>query len=69
MNQRTFSLTAVIIFLIIAILHALRIILSWEALVASWQVPDWISWAAFVVAAFMALAGFNLARKGPRRVK
>lgn len=69
MNQRTFSLAAGIIFLIVAVLDLLRIILGWQTIVGGWQVPEWISWMALVVAGFMAFEGLKLAKKGLRLVR
>lgn len=59
MNQKTFSLVAGIIFLLIAILHLARSIWGWEAVIAAWQVPMWASWAAVVVAGFLAYQGLR----------
>ena len=64
MNQRTFSLVASVTFLLIALVHALRLALGWHAVMNTWAVPMWVSWVAFVIAPYLASAGFRLARKG-----
>ena len=64
MNQRTFSLVASVTFLLIALVHALRLALGWHAVMNTWAVPMWVSWVAFVIALYLASAGFRLARKG-----
>ncbi|MBI1997094.1 MAG: hypothetical protein HYU31_18130 [Deltaproteobacteria bacterium] len=60
MNQRFFNLTVEVIFLAIAILHLLRILFAWSAVIGGWEVPAWVSWAAFVVAGYLAYEGFRL---------
>ncbi len=62
MNQRTFSLTVGVIFLAIAVLHALRILFGWEAIIGGLAVPTWVSWVALVVAGYLAYEGFRLRR-------
>jgi len=64
-NQRTFSLTVGVIFLAIAVLHALRIIFGWEANIGGLAVPTWVSWVALVVAGYLANEGFRLGKKSP----
>lgn len=62
MQQKTYLTTAAVIFLIIAVLHLLRVLLSWSAIIGGWQVPMWLSWAALIVAGYLAYAGFKLNR-------
>ncbi len=62
MSQRTFSLVAGLIFLLIAVMHALRLVFKWEAVLNGWPVPMWISAVALVIAAFLAYEGFRLGK-------
>ena len=55
-------LTVGLIFLIIAVLHLVRIILGWGAVIAGWVVPEWVSWAALIIAGFLAFHGLRLSR-------
>ena len=64
MNQKTFSLVASVVFLLIALVHVLRLALGWHAVVNTWAVPMWVSWVALVITLYLASAGFRLARKG-----
>jgi hypothetical protein len=66
MNQRSFSLLAGIIFIIIALLHLLRIIYGWEAVIAGGTVPMWLSWVALVIAGYLGYEGFRLGMKAGR---
>lgn len=46
MNQKAFSLLTAAIFTAIAVLHILRLLLGWEAIIGGWVVPRWVSWVA-----------------------
>ncbi|MBI2137588.1 hypothetical protein HYU12_03655 [Candidatus Woesearchaeota archaeon] len=62
LSQKGFSLVAGIIFLVIAVLHLLRAVLGWSAVIGSFNVPVWFSWIAVFAAAFLAYSGFKLAK-------
>ena len=62
MSQKTFLSVAGAIFVVIAVLHLLRAILGWNAVIGSFAVPLWLSWVAVVVAAFLAYSAFKLAK-------
>lgn len=57
MSQKTFSLVAGTIFLLIGFLHVTRVIFGWEAQIEEWQVPMWVSWIATVVALYFGYQG------------
>ena len=59
MTQRTFAATAGTVFSIIAVLHAIRIIFRWEAVISGWLVPHWISWVAVFLFGGLAYAAFK----------
>ena len=42
MNQKTFSLTAGVIFSLVALLHGLRLVFGWEVIFAGWMVPPMV---------------------------
>ena len=62
MNQKTFRLTAGAVFLLVAVLHALRLLCGWEAVIGGWSVPLWISWAALAVSGYLAYTAFRVGR-------
>ena len=62
MSQRTFSLVAGLIFLLVAVVHVLRLAFKWEVILNNWPVPMWISAVALVIAAYLSYEGFRLAR-------
>lgn len=61
MDQKTFTLFAVLIFAIVALLHLLRIYMGWLVVIGEWTVPMWVSWIAFVVAGGLSCFGVRLA--------
>jgi len=63
MNQKLFSLVAGLIFLVVAVMHALRLVLLWPVTVVGWSVPIWISWIAFLISGFLAYEGLRLSRR------
>ena len=61
-TQKQFSLVAGVIFGIVFVLHAMRLVFSWAAKIAQWMVPAWMSWVALVVSSYLAYTGFKLRR-------
>jgi hypothetical protein len=62
MTQRTFSLVTAALFLLIALLHAVRLLRAWQVTIEGAVVPLWVSWIGLVIAAYLAYQGFRLAR-------
>ena len=60
MNQKTFVVTAGVVFSLVAVLHALRLLLGWDAVIGGWHVPMWLSWLALAVAGYLAYTAFKL---------
>ena len=63
MSQYAFSLTAAIVFLLIALGHVLRVLFRVTFVVYEIPVPMWASGIAVVVMGFLAYEGFRLAGK------
>jgi hypothetical protein len=63
MSKDAFSRLAGAIFLIVAVVHALRLIFQWQVIVAGWQVPLWVSVVAFVIAAYLAYEGLRMKKR------
>lgn len=47
------------IFALVALLHAARVLLGWDMIVATWEVPVWASWLGIVAAGFLAYTGYK----------
>jgi len=60
MTVRTYTITSSILFLLVAVLHLLRLILQVNLMIGSWYFPMWASIVAVVVAGFLSFAGFRL---------
>ena len=59
MTPRSFSLTAAIIFAIIAVVQLVRAIFGWPVTIDNYAVPQWLSWVAFIVAAGLSYFGWK----------
>jgi uncharacterized membrane protein len=62
MTQRTFSLLTSVLFFLIALLHAVRLLRAWQVTIEGAVVPMWISWIGLAITAYLAYEGFRLAR-------
>jgi len=60
MTQQTFHRMAGTIFLAVAVLHLLRLLFRWEAVIGGWAAPGWMSVVALIVAGYLAYTGFRL---------
>jgi len=63
MEQRTFVVTAGVVFALVALAHLVRIYFGWPIVISSWSIPMWASWAALVVAGGLAYFGLSAARR------
>ena len=59
MQQKTYNTITAVLFLVIALLHLLRIIFGWPAQIGGLGIPMWASWLALVVTAALAYFGFR----------
>jgi membrane protein implicated in regulation of membrane protease activity len=64
--NKPFTIIAIVLFSLIALLQLLRFILGWEATVNGVTVPLWVSGVAFVLAVALALMLWRETRKSPR---
>jgi anti-sigma B factor antagonist len=62
MTQRTFSLVTGVLFFLIALLHAVRLLRGWQVTIEGAVVPIWISWIGLAIASFLAYQGFLLSK-------
>jgi uncharacterized membrane protein len=62
MTQRTYSLVTSVLFFLIALLHAFRLLRGWQVTIGAVVVPLWVSWIGLVLAVYLANQGFRLAR-------
>lgn len=53
--KKPFTLVAVGVFSVVALMQLLRLVLGWEVLIQGHAIPLWVSGIAFVVAAGLAV--------------
>lgn len=63
MKKDNFVSVVSFIFLIIGVLHALRLFYGWEAQIGNFTVSMWLSWAAVLLAFYLSFQGFRLAKR------
>ena len=68
MSQKTFSRTAGTLFTLVALGHLLRIAFGASLVIQNTSIPMWVSWIAFIVAGFLAYAGFRLGQRSLSRM-
>jgi uncharacterized membrane protein YhaH (DUF805 family) len=59
MNRNTYLAVTATLFLVMAIVHLLRIILGWHVEIGGLIIPFWVSWLAVLVAGALAYFGFR----------
>lgn len=60
MSQRSYVLVVAVIFTLVFLLHVLRLLYGWSAVIGSWSIPTWVSWVGGAVSGFLAFQGFRL---------
>lgn len=56
MTPRTFARISGAVFSLVALLHLLRLVFRWDAVIGGWMVPMWISLVGLAVAGALAYA-------------
>jgi len=59
-DQRTYNIVTATLFLILAMLHVLRVIFGWPARIGGLDIPLWASWLVILVTGALAYFGFRL---------
>src|SRR6266446_6854827 len=57
LNRKTYITVTATLFLVVAIMHVLRIIFGWQVEIGGLSIPFWASWLAFPVAGALAYFG------------
>ena len=50
------------LFIVVAIMHLLRIILGWQVEIGGLSIPFWVSWLGVLVAGALAYIGYTQKR-------
>ena len=59
MDQKAYNTITAVVFLIVGVLHLLRIIFGWPAQIGGLNIPIWASWLAVLVTGALAWFGFR----------
>src|SRR6266699_1173665 len=59
LNQKTYMTVTATLFLVMGIVHLLRIIFGWQVEIGGLSIPFWASWLALPVAGALAYFGFT----------
>ena len=62
MDHGTFMKVATAVFSVVAVFHALRLVMGWSVVIGGFGVPLWLSVVGFLVAGFLAWSGYKLSR-------
>jgi hypothetical protein len=59
LNQKTYMTVTATLFLVVAIMHLLRIIFGWQVEIGGLSIPFWVSWLGVLLAGALAYLGFT----------
>ncbi|MBI4120711.1 MAG: hypothetical protein HY457_00425 [Parcubacteria group bacterium] len=59
MKQNDYFILVGLVFVIVFTLHAFRIGYGWEATLAGWDIPMWVSWLAVIITGVLAFQSFS----------
>ena len=62
LNRKTYMTVTATLFLVVAIIHLLRIIFGWSVEIGGLSIPFWVSWLGVLVAGALAYLGFTQRR-------
>lgn len=63
MSKQTYYYTVSGVFFLVGTLHLVRVLNGWEAVIAGVIIPMWASWAAVVLAGYLAVRGYQFGKK------
>ena len=59
MKQQTYNSVTGFIFLVLTLMHLLRLLNDWPARINTWTMPMWVSWLTLIVAGYLASQGLR----------
>ena len=62
LNRKTYMTVTATLFVVVAIMHLLRIIFGWQVEIGGLSIPFWVSWLGVLVAGALAYFGFRQTR-------
>lgn len=65
-TERTLLRLVGLIFLIIALVHLLRLAFGWNLIVGEANIPMWLSWLGVIIPAYLSYCAFRFSTKAKR---
>jgi hypothetical protein len=62
LKRKTYTTVTAMLFLVVAVVHLLRIFLGWPVEVGGLSIPFWLSWLAVLAAGALSYFGFRQKR-------
>jgi hypothetical protein len=62
MKQKTYNVITSLIFLVVGVVHLIRVLSGWEVTFNGTTLPLWVSWIGVVVAGILSYSAFNLSK-------
>ncbi len=62
MSQKTYYVVSGVLFAVIAVLHVLRFVFRWEAVIGGLSIPFWVSGFAILIFGYLAYTAFKLTK-------
>lgn len=59
MNRRNYFVATSAVFAIVGAVHLVRVMQGWTAVINGYELPMWASWAALLVAGYLAFTGYG----------
>ena len=63
MSKQTYYYAVAGVFLLLTVMHLIRIFNAWDAVIAGVEIPMWMSWIAVVLAGYLAVRGYQFGRR------
>src|SRR5690348_678267 len=63
MSLRTYLTITTVIFFLVGLAHAIRLLLGWELVIGGWTVPMWVSFFGVAAPWLLAFSGWMLLKK------
>lgn len=64
MTRKPFSILAVFVFVIVAVLHVVRVVFSWEVIINGATIPMWVSLPGVMIAGVLAVGLLRESQQG-----
>lgn len=64
MTRKPFSILAVFVFVIVAVLHVVRVVFGWEVIINGAKIPMWVSLLGVAISGVLAFGVLRESQQG-----